>query len=170
MPLSGKELKVVVVAPVGRDARLLRDALSAGGLNAQAEPSLTDALPHLQEVTIGALLFTEEVLDQGNIALLGEVLGDQPEWSDLPILILTVGGSATKLSRRREQDRLPLGSITLLEGLFVRQHFSAVCGRLCVRGEDSFKSATHFLSVIGRLWTALMLKLNLVNAKSSFAL
>ena len=50
-----------------------------------------------------------------DIGALGEELSKQAAWSDLPIIILTVGGSATTRSRRREQERLPLGSPVLLE-------------------------------------------------------
>ncbi len=115
MPLSGKDLKVLVLAPVGRDAQLLRDALVSAELNAQAVRSVADAIPLLSEEGMGVLLITEEVLNVASISLLGSALESQPAWSDLPILILTAGGSATKVSRQREQDRLPLGSVILLE-------------------------------------------------------
>ncbi len=77
--------------------------------------SLDEAIAVTEEQNIGALLITEEVIDPGGIARLTASLLAQPSWSDLPILILTVGGHATALSRRREKDRLPLGSVTLLE-------------------------------------------------------
>ncbi len=115
MPLSGRELKILVIAPIGRDAQLLRDALAAAGLNTQVVSSIEHAVPLLQDDEIGALLITEEVLNVANIARLGEGLANQPPWSDVPVLILTVGGSATTMSRRREQERLPLGSPVLLE-------------------------------------------------------
>lgn len=115
MPLSGTDLKVMVLAPVGRDARLLRDALVSAGLNAHAVKSLPDAIHALNEEGMGIFLITEEVLNRTNIAILSSALQDQPTWSDLPMLILTVGGAVTKSSLRREQDRLPLGSVTLLE-------------------------------------------------------
>ena len=115
MPFSGKDLKILVVAPVGRDAQLMCNALASAGLNAQKVDSLPDAIPLLNDESLGILLITEEVLNVGNIGLLGDALESQPAWSDLPILILTVGGAATKSSRRREQERLPLGSVTLLE-------------------------------------------------------
>ena len=115
MPLSGNDLKVLVLAPVGRDAWLLQDALQFAGLNAVQVSSLSEAIPLLSEEGLGGLLVTEEVLNVASIALLGRALERQPTWSDLPILILTRGGSSTELSRRREQDRLPLGTVTLLE-------------------------------------------------------
>ncbi len=115
MPFSGHALRVLVIAPVGRDAKLIRDALASAGVKAQAVESVDAALILARESETGALLVTEEVMDVAKIACIRDELATQPAWSDLPILILTVGGSATSLSRRREQDRLPLGSVTLLE-------------------------------------------------------
>lgn len=115
MPLSGRDLKVLVLAPVGRDASLLHDALASACLNARKVGSVPEAIELMNDESIGALLLTEEVLNIATITLLGSKLEEQPAWSDLPILILTLGGSATNMSRRKEQDRLPLGSVTLLE-------------------------------------------------------
>lgn len=115
MPFSGRDLKVLVIAPVGRDSQLLRDALASANLNAQSVPTIQDAIQRLNDDGTGALLITEEVLNVANIAALGGELARQPAWSDLPVLILTIGGSATTMSRRREQERLPLGSPLLLE-------------------------------------------------------
>ena len=115
MPLRVDHLKVLVIAPVGRDASLLCDALAGAGILADDERTVENAISILEKQSVGALLITEEMLNPETIDLLSIQLSLQPSWSDLPVLILTVGGSATTLSRKREQDRLPLGSITLLE-------------------------------------------------------
>ena len=39
----------------------------------------------------------------------------QPSWSDLPVLVLTMGGKETFQSRRQEWARRSLGDVTLLE-------------------------------------------------------
>ena len=109
------ELNVLVLAPVGRDARLLVDALVFADLQAETIGNLNQIIPLLGSEGVGALLVTEEVLNVENIALLGQALEQQPAWSDLPILILTKGGASTKRSRQRERDRLPLGTVMLLE-------------------------------------------------------
>ena len=109
------DLKVLVVAPVGRDAHLICDALAASGMEAEAFASLERVVERLRVGAVGALLIAEEVLHVRNVKMLRDQIEGQPPWSDLPILILTIGGSSTSLSRQREQDRLPLDSLTLLE-------------------------------------------------------
>ena len=113
--LIADDLKVLVVAPVGRDAKLIRDALAAAGIHAEIEERLPAANARLRDETIGALLVTEEVMSVESIQELSAVIQGQPAWSDLPIIILTIGGGSTVLSRQRERDRMPLGSLTLLE-------------------------------------------------------
>ena len=115
MPMRVDHLKVLVIAPVGRDARLICEALAGAGILAEAERTVESVISILDKQFVGALLITEEMLTPETIDKLSSQLVRQPSWSDLPVLILTVGGSATTLSRKREQDRLPLGSVTLLE-------------------------------------------------------
>ncbi len=115
MPKSEIDLQVLVIAPVGRDSKLIRDALGAAGLHTQQMSTIDAAVGLFGHRNIGALLTTEEVLNPDSINILSQGLSKQPAWSDLPVLILTLGGSSTNLSRQREQDRLPLGSVTLLE-------------------------------------------------------
>ena len=108
-------LSVLIVAPVGQDARLIQGALAKAKMDAEIVPSVEDAIAMASQQDIGVLLMTEEILHPALVEKLSKVLGTQETWSDLPVLILTVGGSATTISRRREQDRLALGSVTLLE-------------------------------------------------------
>jgi signal transduction histidine kinase len=113
--IPGRDLEVLVIAPVGRDSKLIRDALETAGLHAEEMSTIDAAIGLLAHHNVGALLTTEEVLNRTSVQRLSLELSKQPAWSDLPVLILTVGGSSTNLSRQREQDRLPLGSVTLLE-------------------------------------------------------
>ena len=86
MPDRGLEERVVIVAPTGRDAEVLRLVLKHGGLGAAASPHLRAAIPALDEGA-GALLLTEEVLVRDS-DLLEEWIARQPAWSDLPVLLL----------------------------------------------------------------------------------
>ncbi len=115
MSRQSDNLEVLVAAPVGRDSKLIIDALHSVEILAIDIRDIDGALNCLAQQTIGALLVTEETLDAVAVGKLTQVLSNQPAWSELPVLILTIGGSSTTLSKKREQDRLPLGNVTLLE-------------------------------------------------------
>lgn len=115
MPMPHSGLSILIVAPVGQDARLIQKALAAAHMDARIMPSIGDAIAHVSQDNVGALLLAEEVLRPADIERLTAELKAQQPWSDLPLLILTVGGKANSTSRQRERDRLPLGSVTLLE-------------------------------------------------------
>ena len=115
MPLAGSSLQVLIVAPVGRDGQLIQDALTDAAIRAETLTTLQEATTRVAKEAIGALLVTEEVMNADRVAELAAELAKQPAWSDLPILVLTIGGTGTVFSRQRERDRLPLGSVTLLE-------------------------------------------------------
>jgi light-regulated signal transduction histidine kinase (bacteriophytochrome) len=63
----------------------------------------------------GLVLLAEEALDAKGIESLVAVVNRQPQWSDLPFVVLTSGGGATGHSRRRSQMLSKLGHVTLLE-------------------------------------------------------
>ena len=111
-------LVVRVVAPTGRDGQLIVEALGANGLQAEVCAdlfALIEAAESPSAAPLGPLMIAEESLSSAAIHRLGEFVHEQPPWSDLPILILTSGGSETLESRRRQRDRMPLGSPILLE-------------------------------------------------------
>ena len=109
------DLSVLVIAPVGRDATLIRDALAGASITARTMQSVEELAALIAHTNVGALLLTEEAVNPARIAVLVEALSQQPAWSDLPVLIFTIGGRPTLLSQQRELDRLPLGTVTLLE-------------------------------------------------------
>lgn len=63
----------------------------------------------------GAAIFSEEAFVGDSIHELIEVLGEQPSWSDFPLILLTVSGRVTVESERLREMRRPLGNIFLLE-------------------------------------------------------
>jgi signal transduction histidine kinase len=108
-------LQVLLVAPTGRDAGLIEDALKSSGLQSEALKDVAHAAGVFHGREVGALLIAEEALGNAEIALLASALREQPSWSALPVLILTMAGKETIQSRFREQRRLVLGNTTLLE-------------------------------------------------------
>ena len=108
-------LVVRVIAPIGRDAELITEALRQNGLAAEACRDFCALFQHMETEQIGPLLLAEEALNPALIRDLGERIRRQPTWSDLPVLILTSSGRETSQSRQLEHRLSPLGSPVLLE-------------------------------------------------------
>jgi signal transduction histidine kinase/CheY-like chemotaxis protein len=88
---DGTDLRVLVLAPVGRDAALVEKTLGDAGLPCQVCPDLIALRVEMQEGA-GAVVVTEDLLSRGAVAELGELFAGQLPWSDLPLLIFSTGG------------------------------------------------------------------------------
>ena len=86
-------LRILIVAPIGRDADLMCTHLAAAGMPCQVCRDIEELCQELNEGA-GALLFTEEALTADVAPRLGHALNQQPAWSDVPIIILTGALSA----------------------------------------------------------------------------
>src|SRR5688572_27582667 len=80
------ERRVLVLAPTGRDAELVRQVAARGGLVAYPCSSMEDVCERLEEGA-GALLLAEETLTRSAVATLSQALRAQPTWSDVPIVV-----------------------------------------------------------------------------------
>lgn len=122
-----------IVAPFGRDAASMASVLATAGLSTRVASTLVE-LSRVLDDQAGVLLITEEAVASGTEPLLA-ALGDQPTWSDLPVILLR----SPRAHRRSPFDSLlprtvnvveldrPLGSISLL---------SAVQGALRARAKQ----------------------------------
>lgn len=111
---SAIEMRVLILAPVGRDARLLADTLTA--LHIETEISSDEkGLVALLAEGAGTAIVTEEALTADHFQALAAWLAAQPPWSDMPLVILTSGGRATFESKRRARELETLGNFTLIE-------------------------------------------------------
>jgi signal transduction histidine kinase len=108
-----KNERVIIIAPVGRDAAAMATLLDAEGFKTQICHGSDEYSRQITD-SAGALLLTEEALESAQGSLLLDVLKAQPPWSELPLIILTSGGE----SRRAGLLNLAAaaaGSVTLLE-------------------------------------------------------
>ena len=105
--------RVLILAPVGQDARLMAELLTRHGFQTQICDSSGDFCTQLNSGA-GALLLTEEALELTNVSELLQTLKTQPPWSELPLIILTTGGES-RLARLLELTAAAAGSVTLLE-------------------------------------------------------
>jgi signal transduction histidine kinase len=111
---SAQDLRVLVLAPWGRDARVICEVLQRAGMGAQSCASV-EALGRELQAGAGAVVLTTEALSGAWIQALGEVLDRQPVWSALPFVVLTGGGASTQTSLRQLALLEQLKPITLLE-------------------------------------------------------
>jgi signal transduction histidine kinase len=111
---NGKDLRVVVVAPTGRDGPMICSLLTDNGIACASFTSSEKARPEVDAGT-GAVILAEEVLTLPGIAAWSEQLAGQPAWSALPIIVLTVSGAVDRQSRQRELARGALGNLVTLE-------------------------------------------------------
>ena len=84
---TGRDERILVLAPRGRDAALARDALTSAGLVAQVCPDLWTLTSELA-AGAGALVVAEEALPPRRVSLLTDALDGEPSWSELPIVLL----------------------------------------------------------------------------------
>jgi PAS domain S-box-containing protein len=107
-----RERRILLLAPVGRDAELTRRVLGEAGIEAAICPDLPMLVREL-DAGAGALMLSEDALGGDlDLALLSERLMRQPPWSDLPILLLTHQGADSTVVRKAVRN---LGNVTLLE-------------------------------------------------------
>lgn len=112
---SGDSLRVLIVAPTGRDAGMIQSALLSADIQSEVQPDVAAATARIRAEDVGALLVAEEALGGHSLALLGPALKEQPPWSALPVLVLTAGGRETPQSRHQQQQLQRLGVVTSLE-------------------------------------------------------
>ena len=108
---SDHELRVVVLAPTGKDGSLTQSVFERAGISCINCNSMEEVCAALDEGA-AALLLAEEAVAQESTDALGEWLQHQEPWSDLPILVLARPG-ADSAAVARAMDLL--GNVTVLE-------------------------------------------------------
>lgn len=105
------DLRILVLARVGRDAELLCSALQRHGFPCANLSSPDDIFQEMKRGA-GAAIITEESLN-GSADAWGHRLQAQPAWSDFPVIMLTASGSSGFTARSLLYRSY--GNITLLE-------------------------------------------------------
>jgi signal transduction histidine kinase/ActR/RegA family two-component response regulator len=108
---NDREGRVLILAPTARDAAVTQSILCEAGV---ACVPVGDLPTLVREADLGAaaLLMTEEALSGDGVDPLLQLLGRQPDWSDLPIVLLLRG---TMHSTVMGEILRSLGNVTLLE-------------------------------------------------------
>ena len=105
------ERRLLILAPVGRDAQLIVALLKEHAVECHTCRDMSEVLREY-EAGAAAVLIAEEALMPERAATLANLLARQPPWSDLPVLVLTGVGSDSAIAGRALAT---LGNVTLLE-------------------------------------------------------
>jgi signal transduction histidine kinase/CheY-like chemotaxis protein len=107
----------LVLAPVGRDAAIAAGILRESSIAALICPDLDSLVRELAD-DIAFVLVTEEALLGADLRGISGWINEQPEWSDMPFVLLTRKGGG--LERNPQAARLldTLGNVTFLERPF----------------------------------------------------
>ena len=111
---SASEMRVVILAPIGRDATLLATSLAPLDVERAIAPD-TQALIDMLNQGAGCAIIAEEALTPDAMETIKTWLAEQPSWSDTPLLVLTFGGRANRQNHRRSEHLQSLGNVTLME-------------------------------------------------------
>ena len=106
--------RILVLAPTGRDGPMVAGVLGRVGLTAVIVHDLDELCLHWAEGA-GAAFIAEEALLHQVLPHLVKAMAGQPAWSDFPVVIMTGGGKATRLSTTISEALQPNGNVTLLE-------------------------------------------------------
>src|SRR5690606_4676527 len=96
---SAVQNRVVIVAPLGADARNISEVLSDAGFQTRVCSDIGCAAEELNR-GCGAMVITEEAVEARHQAFFSAQLEQQAPWSDLPVVLITTGGKFTDVSNR----------------------------------------------------------------------
>jgi signal transduction histidine kinase/ActR/RegA family two-component response regulator len=153
--------RILVLAPLGRDADLTVDVLRRAGYDAAPVADAT-ILADLLRDPAGAAVITGESLDAPALDALTASVAGQPPWSDLPFLVFTPPDAGETLGAGALARIAALGNVVLLErpirmltlrsavetALRARRRQYAMRD-LLARVEDGIRQRDQFLAMLG---------------------
>jgi signal transduction histidine kinase len=107
-------LRVLVLAPIGRDASATANVLRKDGLEADVCDNL-GALVRGLSLGVGAVFVAEEALFNADMETLERWIEQQPAWSDLPFVVLTSHLDNSKIKLWRQHLPATLRNVFMLE-------------------------------------------------------
>ena len=109
--------RALIFAPSGRDSEIAAGILLEAGIKSHACESIESLVAELGEGA-GFVVVAEEALLGSDLRDLSRWINDQPEWSDIPFVLLTRRGGG--LERNPDAGRFlnTLGNVTFLERPF----------------------------------------------------
>jgi len=107
-----REERILVLCPTGRDGPLVCATLGEAGMTAQACLDMDELCREIPR-GVGGLMLAEEALDPDSASRFLEVIRKQSPWSDIPMILLGLGGgrpfeSGTAAARLYSETRTVL--------------------------------------------------------------
>jgi signal transduction histidine kinase len=115
-PVAGSA-RVLVLAPLGRDAPVAASILQEAGLEATVCTDLPCLCAELDKGA-GVALIVEEALQGADYPQLGRWIEGQPPWSDLPIVLIAHRGGGLERNPNARRLSEALGNVAFLERPF----------------------------------------------------
>jgi signal transduction histidine kinase/CheY-like chemotaxis protein len=112
-PLSSLERRVLVFAPIGRDGVLTRELLARASITSLVCSSIDQLCVELSQQA-GAIILTEEALEERAFPRLVAAIDRQPAWSDISV-ILFAGSSQSSASVLTLSVIEALRNVTVIE-------------------------------------------------------
>lgn len=136
-----------VLAPMGRDAKVIQTLLNQAGIPSLPAIDLDDMIRILRDQRAGAFIVTEEALNRSILSEVEDALVAQPSWSDFPFVLLT--GRGTQQLRHAEYVTA-LGNVTVLERPFSPAILTSAA-RAALRARARQRDTeTHILQIANR--------------------
>ena len=103
---NGDDLRILILAPSGRDAQLAEQALARSRLSSQVCADLHQLRREINSGA-GAVLIAAEALPRDETADPDVWIGPEPLWSSLPLVVLTGRATTTPFAALRRLERRP---------------------------------------------------------------
>ena len=88
----GDNNQLLILAPDGRDASVLRAVLAEAGISAEIDPTGEQLVQALRSGSHGGAVMTDEGLTRLGMSTLRDAVDEQPTWSDFPFVVLARRG------------------------------------------------------------------------------
>ena len=133
---------ILILAPEGRDASVLRALLAEAGIVAEVDPAGERLVEALERGWCDGAVVTDEALTAVGLSALREAVERQPTWSDFPFIVLARRGGGSRGDLRHVEQSL---NATVLERpLHPTSLVSAV--RSAIRGRSRQRLAARHLA------------------------
>jgi signal transduction histidine kinase/ActR/RegA family two-component response regulator len=124
--------RVIVLPPTRRDGEVVRQLLQHAGLASSTCSSVAELGDAIDDQA-AAVLLTDDVLDGEDLTTLRDALQRQPQWSDVPFVVLAAGGAPSRALCQLQG----MASVTLLDrSVHMRTLLSAVQMAVRARGRQ----------------------------------